>query len=114
MIRLYAFPTGCKFQFIGLTLQISAATLDNLNRVLRQSGEESIHFLAHLSSGTKTDVRRDIFADPIPNSLVWVEIWAIAGQSHEAQLELRRGEIGTHCISMMGWPIIPDHNQRFR
>ena len=69
------------------------------------------HLLAHLVSRPKESVGGDFFADPVPDGFVQIEIWAVTGQSDQAQLEVRRGEISPHGIAAMGWAIIPYHQQ---
>ena len=42
-----------------------------------------------------------------------VEVWAVAGQVHQVQVQAGRGQVRPQRIATMGWCIVPNHGQRF-
>ena len=111
MVRLGAHLTGCVHKCIGLGLQFSAAPLLDFSRPVGQAGKEGIHLLANLGSGAEAEIGRHVFADPVPDGFVRVEVWAVAWQGNQAQLEVRRGQVLAHLWPMMHRSVVPDHDQ---
>ena len=53
-----------------------------------------------------------LLSRPAPDSLIGVEVRAVARQVHQPQLQLRRPEVLPHRFPTVGWRIVPDDPQR--
>ncbi|CAI8019220.1 hypothetical protein GBAR_LOCUS11576, partial [Geodia barretti] len=78
-----------------------------------QAGEKVAHLLLDCGTGPQAQVGGHLLTYPAPNSLVGVEIWAIGGQVHQAQVQVGVGQVGSQRVAPMSWGIVPNHRQRF-
>ena len=76
-----------------------------------QLGKEMPQLFLHRGFCAQAQVRGDLFACPVPDRLVGIEIRTIARQIHQSQAQLWSSQVGTHGITAMGWGIVPEHDQ---
>ena len=76
-----------------------------------QLGKEMPQLFLHRGFCAQAQVRGDLFACPVPDRLVGIEIRTIARQIHQSQAQVWSSQVGTHGITAMGWGIVPEHDQ---
>jgi hypothetical protein len=86
-------------------------TLNYLGYTMNQTSKKGIYFLTHFHYRAKTDVRRYVRADPLPDRFVGIEIRAIGRQRNQPKLQFGRAQVGADRLSTMGRSIVPNHNQ---
>ena len=102
---------GAGGQFIRLCLQHGPASSLDFLATTGQPGEKVAHLLLHRSTSAQALVGGRLLTCPAPDGLVSVEVWAVAGQIHQAQVQAGRGQVGSQRVAPMGWRIVPDHGQ---
>ena len=68
--------------------------------------------LLHRRPAAQAQIASDLLSRPTPDSLIGVEVRAVARQVHQPQLQLRRPEVLPHRLPTMGRRIVPDDPQR--
>ena len=95
----------------------SKEALNSAIRIMKESGahgvkleggEEIIDLLAHMNCLAKADVGSDVLPDPVPDGFVGIEVRAVAWQSDQAQIQIRRGQILAYLSSAMRRAVVPD------
>src|SRR3954447_6257746 len=100
----------------GVSLSLegpSAATLD-LVRPLGDVAEESVDVVLDLGFGAETGVGGHLLADPAPDGFIRVEVWAVGGQTNQAELQTWGGQVRAHGVAAVSRAIVPDHDQGLR
>ncbi len=92
-------------QRVGLSLQLPATALLDFGRALNELSEEGVYLLTDFGRRAKAGVRHRLFANPVPDGLVGVEIWAVARQRDETQVEIRRRKIRSDLWPVMRWTV---------
>ena len=77
-----------------------------------QPGQEFADPLLHRRPAAQAQIASGLLSRPTPDSLIGVEVRAVAGQVHQPQLQLRRPEVLPHRLPTMGRRIVPDDPQR--
>ena len=88
-----------------------SAALDFVSAV-GQTGKKVTYPFPHSGTSAQAQIGRHFPENIAPNSLISVEIWAIAGEVHQAQFQAKGGQVDAYRITTMGWRIVPDHRQR--
>ena len=70
------------------------------------------HPLLHRRPAPQAQIASGLLSRPAPDSLIGVEVRAVARQVHQPQLQLRRPEVLPHRLPTVGWRIVPDDPQR--
>ena len=92
-------------------LQGGSTPLLDLVCSVSQLGKEMPQLFLHRGFCAQAQVRGDLFACPVPDRLVGIEIRTIARQIHQSQAQVWSSQVGTHGITAMGWGIVPEHDQ---
>ena len=70
------------------------------------------HPLLHRRPAPQAQIASGLLSRSAPDSLIGVEVRAVARQVHQPQLQLRRPEVLPHRLPTVGWRIVPDDPQR--
>ena len=97
---------------VGLLLQGASAPPFDLVGPVDDVTEELTDVVLDLGPGSEAGVRGHLLANPAPDGLIRVEVWAVGGQSHQAEVHVGRGEVGTQGIAAVGRAVVPDDDQR--
>ncbi len=93
---------------VGLGLQDGAAALLHLVGAGREASEKGIDVHPHLGGGAEAGIGADFLADPAPDVLVGIEVGAVGGQPHQAQVQVRRPQIGAQRVAAVRRRVVPD------
>ncbi len=85
---------GCPGEGFRLCLQNGPTPLLDLLRTVSQLGEEVPQLLPHHGFRAQAQVRGDLFARPVPDRLVSIEIRAISRQAHQSQSQAGSSQAG--------------------
>src|SRR5204862_7623172 len=96
---------------IRLRLQDAPAPTVDLVSPLDDVAKKLADVLLDLGLGPAASVGRHLFADPTPNRLIGVEVWAVSGQTHQAQAQVGRGQVGSHGVATVSRAVVPDDDQ---
>ncbi len=77
-----------------------------------QPGQEFADPLLHRRPAPQAQIASGLLSGPASDSLIGVEVRAVARQVHQPQLQLRRPEVLPHRFPTVGRRIVPDDPQR--